>query len=239
MKKWICVILTVLLLSSLSLTAFAAVCPVVDMAELLTSDEQTQLIQALAPYGNRAVQIVTVQTLDGRSVEDYAENWAENGIGVVFLIAVQERQWCITTSGDYEAAMDGDVIDLISAHCVPYLQNDDYYGAFSVFAQECGYYLEGYDPAASGTESGGGFGRFLICLLIGLAAGGITAGIMAGKNRSVRPQNSAASYVRSGSMQLSMSRDIFLYQHVTRTPRQQNNSGSGGGGSRSTRSGGF
>ena len=79
----------------------------------------------------------------------------------------------------------------------------------------------------------------LICLLIGLAAGGITAGIMAGKNRSVRPQNSAASYVRSGSMQLSMSRDIFLYQHVTRTPRQQNNSGSGGGGSRSTRSGGF
>lgn len=248
MKKWICLILVMLLLLSVSVTAFAAVCPVVDMADLLTSEEEYQLIHMLAPYGNRAVQIVTADSLEGENVEAYAENYAESGnIGVVFVIAMQERKWCITTSPAYEGAIDGDVIDLISAECVPYLTEGDYYGAFTVFAEECGYYLEGYDPEAydpdayADTDSEGGFfGRFLICLVIGLAAGGITAGIMVGMNKSVRPQNSAANYVRSGSMHVNVSRDIYLYHHITRTPRPQNNSSSGGGGgSRSTRSGSF
>ena len=242
MKKWICVILVMLLLVSLSVTAFAAVCPVVDQAGVLSAEEQDQLVQMLLPYGNRAVQIVTVDSLEGQTVEEYAENWADGGIGVVFLLAMQERKYCITSSADYASAVDGDVIELIEAQCVPYLQQDDYYGAFVIFAEQCGDYLQGYDPAATGDEDGAGggvFTRLLICLLIGLAAGGITAGIMAGLNRSVRPQNSAANYVRSGSMQVRVSRDIYLYHHITRIPKPQNNSSSGGGGSRSTRSGSF
>ena len=240
MRKLICMILVTLLLLSVSVTAFAAICPVVDMAELLTSDEQYQLIQMLAPYGNGAVQILTVESLEGEHVEDYAENWAEsNGIGVLMLIAVQERKWCITSSGAYKGAVDGAVIDAISAECTPYLRTDDYYGAFFVFAEECGFWLEGYDPADPAEPARiGTLGRLLICLVIGLAAGGITAGIMAAKNKSVRPKNSAADYVRSGSMAVNVSRDIYLYHHITRTPKAQS-SGSSGGGSRSTRSGGF
>lgn len=245
MKKVLSCFLVLLLILSVSVTAFAAVCPVVDMAELLTNEEEYQLIHMLAPYGNRAVQIVTVDSLEGENVEEYAENYAESGdIGVVFVIAIQERKWCITTSPAYEDAIDGDVIDLISAECVPYLTESDYYGAFTVFAEECGYYLDGYVPGEPDDDLDGqgmgGFGRFLICLVIGLAAGGITAGIMAGLNKSVRPQNSAADYVRSGSMQVNVSRDIYLYHHITRTPKPQNNgSHGGGGGSRSTRSGSF
>lgn len=244
MKKVLLTFLALLLILSLSVQTFAAVCPVVDMAEVLTEEEMRQLIQMLAPYGNRTIQVVTVKSLEGEDVETYTENYAEGRIGIVFLVAVQERKWCITTSEDYQAVIDGDVIDLISAECVPYLQEGDYYGAFEAFAEECGYYLDGYDPSAPmdvDDEGGGFFGRFLICLVIGLAAGGITAGIMAGRNKSVRPKNSAADYVRSGSLQVTVSRDIYLYHHVTRTPKPQNNgpSGGGGGGSRSTRSGSF
>ena len=243
MKKLICILLVVLLLLSLSVTVFAAINPVVDNAGILTEEERYQLIQMLAPYGNKTIQIVTVESLEGENIEVYAENCAENtGVGVLCVVAVQERKWCITTSPAYEDAIDGYVIDLISAECVPYLQEDDYYGAFEAFAEECGYYLDGYDPSAPmdvDDEGGGFFGRFLICLVIGLAAGGITAGIMAGRNKSVRPKNSAADYVRSGSLQVTVSRDIYLYHHITRTPKPQNNSSSGGGGSRSTRSGGF
>ena len=246
MKKFIYLILVVLLLLGVSVTAFAAINPVVDNAGILTEDEQYQLIQILAPSGNKTIQIVTVESLEGENIEVYAENSAENtGVGVLCVVAVQERKWCITTSPAYEGAIDGYVIDEISALCVPYLSEGNYYGAFTVFAEECGYYLDGYDPEAYASDvradadsEGGFFGRFLICLLIGLAAGGITAGIMAGLNKSVRPQNSAADYVRSGSMQLRVSRDIYLYHHITRIPKPQNNSSSGGG-SRSTRSGSF
>lgn len=246
MKKLICILLVVLLLLGLSVTAFAALNPVVDNAGILTEEENYQLIQMLAPYGNKTIQIVTVESLEGENIEVYAENCAENtGVGVLCVVAVQDRKWCITTSPAYEGAIDGYVIDEISALCVPYLSNDDYYGAFTVFAEECGYYLEGYEPNVPGGDSSDSegmdfFGRFLICLVIGLAAGGITAGIMAGKNRSVRPKHSAVEYIRSGSMNVNVSRDIFLYHHVSRIPKPQNNSSSGGGGgSRSTRSGSF
>lgn len=245
MKKWICLILVVLLLMSMSVTAFAAPDPVSDMAGLLTAEQDMELTALLIEQGTRTLCVVTVESLDGQNVEDYAEDWAEkSGVGVLFLISMAERKWCITSSGEYEAVIDGYVIDQISEACVPYLRADDYYGAFTVFAEECSYYLDGYVPGeATNTdlegEGMGGFGRFVICLVIGLAAGGITAGIMAGLNKSVRPRNSAAEYVRSGSMQVNVSRDIYLYHHITRTPKPQSNSSSGGGGSRSTRSGSF
>lgn len=245
MKKVLTILLVLFLLLSVPLTAHAAPDPVTDMADLLTDEQEWELTHLLGEPGIGTLCVVTVDSLEGKTAEDYAESWAETaGVGVVFLIAMQERQWCITSSPEYEGAVDGYVIESISEICVPYLSDGDYYGAFAAFAEECAWYLDGYEPYAPSDgdvdTEGSGFGRFVFCLLIGLAAGGITAGIMAGKNRSVRPKNSAADYVRSGSLQVTVSRDIYLYHHITRTPKPQNNSSSGGGGgSRSTRSGSF
>lgn len=251
MKKIICILLTLLLLAT-PLTAFATPDPVSDNAGLLTSEQEWELTQLLGEQGIGTLCVVTVDSLDGQDVEVYAEDWAEtSGVGVVFLIAMQERKWCITAAAEYKSVIDVYVIDEISAQCVPYLKSGDYHEAFVTFAYCCNDYLEGYVPGESdpdefypgnqgGSNSGIGFGRILICLVIGLAAGGITAGIMAGKNRSVRPKNSAADYVRSGSMVVSVSQDIYLYHHVTRTPKAQSSGHSGGGGGgRSTRSGSF
>ena len=71
-----------------------------------------------------------------------------------------------------------------------------------------------------------------ISMGVGILIGLIAVGIMAAMMKSVRPQNSASNYVRSGSMQLNNQRDIFLYSHVTRTPRPKSNSSGGSGGSR-------
>lgn len=244
MKKLMSLTLVVLLLFLVALTASAAPDPVTDEADLLTDQQEWELTQLLGEQGIGTLCVVTVDSLEGEDIEDYAESWAEEaGVGVVFLIAMQERKWCITASGEYEGAIDGYVIDRISAACVPLLQAGEYYGAFAVFAQQCGDYLKDYDPTEvvhTPGSNGGALQRMLICLVIGLAAGGITAGIMVGKNRSVRPKHSAVEYIRSGSMNVNVSRDIFLYHHVSRIPKPQNNSSSGGGGgSRSTRSGGF
>lgn len=242
MKKIICLLL-VLLALALPLSVSAAANPVVDEADLLTDEQEYELTQLFGEQGINVLCVVTLKSLDGEDIEDCATDWVESsGVAVLFMISMEERQWCITSAPEYEGAIDGFAIEQISAQCQPYLSSGEYYEAFATFAYCCEGYLDGYVPGehVSG-GSGGGFGRFLICLILGLAAGGITAGILAGKNRSVRPQGSAANYVRSDSMRVTVSRDIFLYNTVTRTPKPQNNSsgGSRGGGSRSTRSGSF
>lgn len=255
MRKLICLLLVMLLLLAIPLTVFAAPDPVTDYAGLLTESQDHELTSLLCKPGIGTLCVVTVESLedgpmgdwDCDTIEDYAEAWAEEaGVGVVFMIAMEERQWCITAAPEYEPVIDGAVIEEIAALCVPHLQNDEYYEAFVVFAEQCTFYLEGFEPGASsaigtpGKEEGITFGRVLICLVIGLAVGGVAAGIMAGMNTSVKPKNSAADYVRSGSMQLRSSRDIYLYHHIARTPKAQSSSSSGGsGGSRSTRSGSF
>ena len=70
----------------------------------------------------------------------------------------------------------------------------------------------------------------LICMALGLVVG---IGVMAyqvSRMKTVVSKNSAADYVRPGSMLLTDSRDIFLYSHVTRTPKPQNNHSGGGHG---------
>ena len=49
--------------------------------------------------------------------------------------------------------------------------------------------------------------------------------------RSVAFQENAASYVREGSMNLTNSRELFLYRDVNRTERPKESSSSDSGGS--------
>lgn len=258
MKKVIIFLLALLLLA-VPLTVSAAPDPVTDTAGLLTEAQDRELSSLLCESGIGTLAVVALESLKdeygwqypGEDIEDLAERWAESaGVGVLFMIDMEQRQWCITAASEYKSVIDVYVIDEISAQCVPYLKSGNYYEAFVTFANCCNSYLATYvpgetypdaeDPDYSGSPESP-FGCIMICLLIGLAAGGITAGIMAGKNKSVRAKNNATDYMRSGSMQVTLSRDIYLYHNITRTPKAQNNSSSGGsgGGSRSTRSGSF
>lgn len=251
MKKIISFLLVLLLLAAMPLTVLAAPDPVTDNAGLLTQEQDRELSARLVEQGIGTLCVVTLESLNGENIEDYAEDWAaQTGVGVLFMISMEERQWCITAAAEYKSVIDVYAIDEISAQCLPFLKSGDYYAAFVTFANFCNGYLADYVPGETDPNEGlpgnsGGsqitLGRILVCLLIGLAAGGITAGIMASRNKSVRAKNNASDYVRSGSMHVTLSRDLYLYHHITRTPKAQNNSSSGGsgGGSRSTRSGSF
>jgi len=70
---------------------------------------------------------------------------------------------------------------------------------------------------------------------------GISVFVMASQLKSVRPQTAARNYMKPNSLNLTVSRDLFLYRTVTRTPRPKSNSSSGGRGSSGggSRSGSF
>ena len=79
---------------------------------------------------------------------------------------------------------------------------------------------------------------FVICLIIGAIAGIITVLVLKGQLKTVRQQNQANVYVKPGSMQITVHRDLFLYREVSRVKKESNNS-SKSGSSRSTGGGSF
>ena len=82
--------------------------------------------------------------------------------------------------------------------------------------------------------------NLIICLIIGLVIGLIVVLVLKGQLKSVHQQHLAHDYVKEGSMNLTIQRDMFLYRNVTRTKRESSgSSGSGGGSSRNVGGGSF
>ena len=78
-----------------------------------------------------------------------------------------------------------------------------------------------------------------LALGIGLVLAWVVVSVMKSQLRSVAFQENAASYVREGSMNLTNSRELFLYRDVQRTEHvEEKDSDSSGGSSTHTSSSG-
>jgi uncharacterized protein len=66
--------------------------------------------------------------------------------------------------------------------------------------------------------------EYLSPLGVGLLFAFIITGIMKGKLKSVRYQPAATSYVRKDSLNIAVSKDLFLYRKVDRRAIPKNNS---------------
>lgn len=264
MKKLTSLLLAVLLLCCLVLPAGASACSyIVDDAGLLYSDEAAvleEMASALsATYGIDAV-ILTIDSLGGVSAQDYADDYYDhNGYredGVLFLLAMEEREWYISTCGTVIYALTDYGIQQLGEGVLPYLSSGSWYDGFAFFLERLPYYLDAYVSGTpvdgyadySGTYYHGQQDEivyypqekqpsFLMSLLIGLAVGGITIAIMRSMMNTKRAQRGASVYLKDGSWNLRMHRDIYLYSNVTKTRRQQSSS-SGGGSSVHRSSGG-
>ena len=264
MKKLTSLLLAVLLMSCLVLSVSAnSVSYIADDAGLLYSDEAAVLEEKAANlsaiYGIDAV-ILTIDSLGGVSAQDYADDYYDhNGYGedgVLFLLAMEEREWYISTCGTVIYALTDYGIQQLGDGMLPYLSSGSWYDGFAFFLDRLPYYLDAYGsgtPVDGYADYSGDYyhGRqdeivyypqekdpsFPLSLLIGLASGGIAIGIMRAMMNSKRAQRGASAYLKDGSWNLHMHRDIFLYSNVSKTRRQQSSS-SGGGSSVHRSSGG-
>ncbi len=220
---------------------------VVDDAGILSADEEARLSAKLesvsAEYGYD-IAVVTVKSLQGKTVRRYAEDYYDNhgyGVGdtkdgVLLLVCTSSREYHILTNGRaYDIFSEMDLNSLEDAFLGD-LSQGNYYESFDAYADKCGYIIK-YDKRLSPVW-------IVISLVVGAAVAGIAVWSMSSKHKSVRPQRAATSYVRRDSFELDHSRDIFLYSHITRRIKPQQNSGGrggsfGGGGSRGGRSGRF
>ena len=234
-RKLLTMLLVVMLCVSLTISASAeSGADIYDEADLLSSAEETQIAEKLSKIGEEFDAQIVVMTVTSTSgnIDAYIEDkfdsmnmgYGENQDGVLLLVCMDSREYRILSNGYAGEAIGMDQIDAISEAIVSDLSDGDYADAFITFADNCAYYLDGY---LNGYPFNAGK-NLVVALIIGVVAGVIVAFILKKQLKSVRQQKQANVYIKSGSMQITASRDLFLYRDVTRTKKASSSSSSGG-----------
>ena len=243
MKKRLFVLplLLLLLLPVLCLSAQAGTPRLVDNAELLSSAEKALLLKKLDAasdeYGFDFV-IVTVNSLEGRTEKSFADSYYDqNGFrpdGIVLLIDMGTRAYYESTSGDGIAYFDDYYYDL-EDEFTDALSYGDYAAAFSGFLRKAEDIVkEGRELARYSEMPVGEKIRYRITHLpawvfvVSIGGALLVAIIMTVRERrkldSVAMQKNATGYVQGG-LDLTQSKDIFLYSTVTKVKISSNSGG--------------
>lgn len=227
---------------------------VIDNAELLTNDEFGTLSKKLDEISirqNMDVIVFTTDTLNGYAVGEYADNvyiqnsfgYSDTKDGVLLLICPQSGDWYISTSGYGITAFTDAGIQYIGKQITPHLSDGNYLTAFETFAQYCDDFVtqsrsdKPYDNGNLPKEP-----LSLVWIPISIGVGVLIAFLIVSKMKSelksVSKKREANNYVKNGSMHISDSREIFLYNKVDKTPRPKDNNSSSSGSSTHTSSSG-
>ena len=266
-RKAISLFLSILCLLTLSLqvSASSGLPLVVDQAQLLTESERDTLertAQALRAEYETDVVILTVTSLDGKRAQDYADDYFdENGYGygedysgILFLLAMSEREWYISTCGETIYAVTDYGVQQLGETAVWYLSEGYYYDAFDAYLNALPAYLEAYragSPVDGYADDSGDYypgdqetvvyyerphsPNLVLSLMIGIVVAAVVIFIMRASMNTKRQQHGASGYMKPGSFHLRTHQDMFLYSKVSKVRRQQNNSS---GGSHHRRGGG-
>lgn len=238
-KVWITLFTAVCILLSCVFSVYAEEPRVVDDAELLSRQEISALEDKLNDlwddYQIDAV-IVTADTLDGETPQDYADDYYDyNGYGqdgILLLISIEDSDWYISTAGECIEAFTDAGIEYIGNQITTYMSDGDFAQAFDTFAVLCDDFMtqaqtgDPYDSHNLPKDPFNALISLVVALVIGLIAALIATGIMKGKLKTVRMQAKADDYVKAGSMKLTQSRDLFLYTHLDRREKPKSSNGS-------------
>lgn len=215
-----------------------------DMASLLSDEEIDSLTSRLDELSLRQkmdVVIATTDTLDGKSVVEYADDlydycsfgYGANRDGLILVISMEDNDWYISTCGYGITVFTDAGIEYIGKQIVPYLSDSDFTGAFATYITLCDEFItqaktdKPYDIGSLPREPLSP-AWILVSLIVGLILSCTTVGKMKAKLTTVRTQAAANSYIKPGTLNINDSREMFLYCSVTRTQKPKNNSSSGG-----------
>lgn len=224
-----------------------------DMASLLSDEEVDSLTSRLDELSLRQkmdVVIATTDTLDGKSVVDYADDlydycsfgYGANRDGLILVISMEDNDWYISTCGYGITVFTDAGIEYIGKQIVPYLSDSDFAGAFAMYITLCDEFItqaktdKPYDIGSLPREPLSP-AWILVSLIVGLILSCTTVGKMKAKLVTVRTQAAADSYIKPGTLNINDSREMFLYRNVTRTQKPKNNSSSGGSSTHTSSSG--
>lgn len=237
-----------LILSAAVISPYAAVTSntrLDDKADLLTADEEAALVTKLndlsAKFDCDFVYVTTPDlstadfSFDGTCI-DYADmyyeshNYAADGVLVLITLVNErgKRNITFSTSGKLMKRLSESEQDEILDEALSFNYSPDYNGYYKFLNYIADGMEQAIPPHLKWYMLPLAFGvGFLIAMFFMLR--------QKAKLKSVSMQRGAANYVRPGSMNVTASRDTYLYSTVSRTEKPKNDSG---GGSRTSSGGG-
>lgn len=241
MKRILVIVLLILVLVTFSPAVFAESNTVVDEADLLTQQQEedlaTQAQTIIDTYGID-VAIVVVSSLDGKTAQDYADDYydyngyglGEDYSGVLFLLAINDREYTMSTTGEAIDALSDQDIDELYDCVYEDFKAGNYYLGFRAYLDnlenEFNHYKQSLQPKETNYGKVGA-----ISLAIGAGAGGVGLATMRSGMNTAKPQVGAKSYLANNSFALPVNRNTFLYTRTSRTRIQTPSSRGGGSGS--------
>ena len=157
--------------------------------------------------------------------------------GILLYISKDPREYWFTTHGLCEEYFTDNGIEYLKSSVLPYLKENNYYEALSAYADAA-------DELLTMAESGEIYDKkppkkmampIFIGILISAVIAFIAMSVQVSKMKTANKQMYAENYVQPGSMNVTDSKDLFMYSHVTRT--QKESSSSSGGSSHTSSSG--
>ena len=217
---------------------------VYDEADLLTDSEESALLDKLDSISETYdfdVAVATVESTDGVAMNKFTDDFYDDNYyglgddydGILFMVSIGDRKWHITTHGYGKTAFTEDGLVYLKDKVEPELKDEDFAGAFEVFADECDLFLAQAETGTPYDDSNLPKEPFSpLWIPISIAIGFVLALLctlgMRSQLKSVRQQESAVDYVRKGSMDVTRSNDIYLYSTVTRTEKPKESDSSSG-----------
>lgn len=229
----------------------------IDEAGLLSDAEYADILNRLDEISERQHFDVTIFTEDTYSDYNYSDitnfaddiydslgfGYGENRDGVVLVRVLDTRDLYLSTFGyGIDVVTDAGCAHILN-EIKGYIADGDYYSGFSMFIDLMDDYI---DQAKSGEPYDthnlprAPFSKIwlLISPVVGLILAMISVGAMKSKLKTVRPALAAGSYVRENSMNVTESRDLYLYRNITRTKRASSENSGGGSSTHTSSSGG-
>lgn len=215
----------------------------VDDAGLLSEEEADGLETKLEEISKKQeceVAVVTVNSLEGKSVTDYTDDFYDNNgygygnddSGIMLLVAMEDREWHISTYGYGITAFTDAGLEYIEEKFKPSLSDGEYADAFSEYADLCDAFLtqaKTGKPYDTGNMPRDSVSPIWIpgSLLIGAVVAFILGSIKKSRLKSVRKQTEATEYTKPGSVVMTSNWERMVNRTITtRVIKKENGGGS-------------
>lgn len=240
-KLFSCVLLTLLLLT-LFFPVYASFenPSIVDEAGYLMQSELASLSKELDKVRekyNFEVAIYTQSDMTSSTAEASADDIydyqgygaGEDDAGIMLYICSDTREYHFTTHGKGLKYFNSNGLAYLESKVVPHLSENDYYEAFEEYIETTDELLQMAKDGKPYNEKQYSmkylFGVIIICLIAPLLIAFWMMKRKLKKMKTAVENDYAANYIKSGSMRIDTSRDLFLYSRITKTERPKSSSG--------------
>lgn len=248
LRKLMLLVMSVSIMSvflGFSVSSAAGKKSVIDDAGLIKASDEKKLDKKIKNIQKDKFDavILTVKSLDGKSAQDYADDYYDNNdygldnekSGVLFLVSKGDRKYHISTKGAGIKAFTDYGIGRIKEEIKPYLSDGDYFNACDEFLNITKDFVKAYKDGTP-YDTDNPYNEEIdyvilevIALVIAFVIALISVGIMRLRMNTAKPKGTAMEYIKKGSFKLTSEKDIFMYSTVTKTAKPKDNDNSAGG----------